>query len=250
MPKPGRRRPDGPVKARNGLAGAKWEGGTSGKTVPEAGGFPANPPATTRKALATLVQSIPSVHPLRRYLAYRPLLGLVGWFPGTGRCSFHSLPFLAHWSALSVVAACLAAALRLASLRLRDCRWASAQILHRDSPGIAGLLQFWHLPSSLALCLCSSAWCRRYSMRSGVLFLACSYSRRVSPAVSGSLALVAGGLFPSPLGFGLGGFFLARLVCLVPARGLPGIGKVCWSKILLGDCAGVGGRLCCGTFTR
>ena len=52
------------------------------------------------------------------------------------------------------------------------------------------------------------------------------------------MALVAGGLFPSPLGFGLGGSFLARLVCLVPARGLPSIGKVCWSKILLGDCAG------------
>ena len=78
-------------------------------------------------------------------------------------------------------------------------------------------------------------------MRSGVLFLACSYSRRASPAVSGSLAPVPGGLFPSPLGFGLGSFFLARLVCLVPARGLPGIGKVCWSKILLGDCAGVKG---------
>ena len=56
--------------------------------------------------------------------------------------------------------------------------------------------------------------------------------------ISGSLALVAGGLFPSPLGFGLGSFFLARLVCLVPARGLPGIGKVCWNKILLGESAG------------
>ena len=32
---------------------------------------------------------------------------------------------------------------------------------------------------------------------------------------------------------------MARLVCLVPACGLPGIGKVCWNKILLGDCAGV-----------
>ena len=49
---------------------------------------------------------------------------------------------------------------------------------------------------------------------------------------------MAGGLFPSPLGFGLGSFFLARLVCLVPARGLPGIGKVCWSKILLEESAG------------
>ena len=36
--------------------------------------------------------------------------------------------FPAHWSALSVVAVCLAAALRMASLRLRDCRWASAQV--------------------------------------------------------------------------------------------------------------------------
>ena len=77
-----------------------------------------------------------------------------------------------------------------------------------------------------------------FSLCSGVLFLACSYSRRASLAVSGSLVPVVGGLFPSPLGFGLGSFFLARLVCLVPARGLPGIGKVCWNKILLGDAAG------------
>ena len=49
---------------------------------------------------------------------------------------------------------------------------------------------------------------------------------------------MAGGLFPSPLGFGLGSFFLARLVCFVPARGLPGIGKVCWNKILLGESTG------------
>ena len=58
---------------------------------------------------------------------------------------------------LSAAGIALARAFRLASLRLRDCRLASAQILHRDWLGIAGLLQFWHLPSSLALCLCSSA---------------------------------------------------------------------------------------------
>ena len=100
------------------------------------------------------------------------------------------------------------------------------------------LVQSRHLPSSLALCRCSWASCRWYSLRSGVLFLAWSYSRRVSLAVSGSLALVAGGLFQSPLGFGLGSFFLARVVCLVPARGLRGSGKVCWNVILLEPCAG------------
>ena len=64
---------------------------------------------------------------------------------------------LKSFAIFSYVAVCLPQALLLASLRLRDCRLASAQILHRDRPGIAGLLQFWHLPSSLALCLCSSA---------------------------------------------------------------------------------------------
>ena len=102
------------------------------------------------------------------------------------------------------------------------------------------MVQSRHLPSSLAFCRCSCASCRWYSLRSGVLFLAWSYSRRVSLAVSGSLALVAGGLFPSPLGFGLGSFFLARVVCLVPARGLRGSGKVCWNVILLEPCAWAG----------
>ena len=58
---------------------------------------------------------------------------------------------------LSAAGIALARALRQAQLCLRDCRWASAQVSHRDWPGIVGLLQFWHLPSSLALCLCSSA---------------------------------------------------------------------------------------------
>ena len=137
-----------------------------------------------------------------------------------------------------VAAVSFTAALLLASLRLRDCRWCSAQVSHRDWPGIAGLLQFRHGPSSLALSRFFCSWRRWYSFRSGCWLLTCSYSRRAFLAVSGSLALVAEGLFPSPLGFGLGSFFLARLVCLGPARGLPGIGKVCWNKILLGESAG------------
>ena len=133
----------------------------------------------------------------------------------------------------------LAAAFRLASLRLRDCRCASAQVVQRVWPGMAVcLVQSRHLPSSLAFCRCSCASCRWYSLRSGVLFLAWSYSWRVSLVVSGSLALVAGGLFPSPLGFGLGSFFLACVVCLAPARGLRGSGKVCWNVILLEPCTG------------
>ena len=138
-----------------------------------------------------------------------------------------------------VAAVSFTAALLLASLRLRDCRWFPAQVSHRDWPGIAGLLQFRHRPSSLALSRFFCSWRRWYSFRSGCWLLTCSYSRRASLAVSGSLALVAGGLFLSPFGFGLGSFFLARLVCLVPARVLPGIGKVCWNKILLGESAGV-----------
>ena len=54
---------DGPVKARNGPAGMKWEGRTLGKTASEAGLKPGycreTPPVTTRKTLAVLVQSFP-----------------------------------------------------------------------------------------------------------------------------------------------------------------------------------------------
>ena len=44
----------------------------------------------------------------------------------------------------------LAAVLRLASLRLRDCRWLSAHASHLVWPGMAGLLQSRHLLASLA----------------------------------------------------------------------------------------------------
>ena len=108
-----------------------------------------------------------------------------------------------------VVTLCLVMALRLASLRLRDCRWASAQVGHRVWPRMAGLLQFRHLPSSLALCLCSWASCRWYSLGSGLLFFIRSYSRRCS-----SLASCAAGppmLVSCPFSSGCGGwsgFFL------------------------------------------
>ena len=73
---------------------------------------------------------------------------------------------------------CSPVRLRLESLRLGDCRWCSAHVGQRVWPGIAGSLQFRHWPRFLAFCRCS--WARRllYSMGSGVLFLACSYSRR------------------------------------------------------------------------
>ena len=71
-----------------------------------------------------------------------------------------------------------AAALLLASLRLRDCRWRSTHVGQRVSFRMAGRLQFRHFPSSLAFCRRSWARHRLYSLRSGVLLLACSYSRR------------------------------------------------------------------------
>ena len=77
----------------------------------------------------------------------------------------------------SAVAVYLAAALRLASLRLRDCRWCSAQVGQRVWLSIAGSLQFRHWLSSLAFCRCSWARRRLYSLRSGVLFLTFSYAR-------------------------------------------------------------------------
>ena len=63
---------DGPVKARNGPAGMKWEGRTLGKTASEAGLKPGycreTPPVTTRKTLAVLVQTFPRPAPQRRLL--------------------------------------------------------------------------------------------------------------------------------------------------------------------------------------
>ena len=54
-----------------------------------------------------------------------------------------------------------------------------------SGPAWPGLLQFWHWPSSPALCRRSWARCRWYSLRSVFLFRACSHSQRswcVSPA--------------------------------------------------------------------
>ena len=71
----------------------------------------------------------------------------------------------------------MAAALRLASLRLRDCRWCSTQLGQRVWPGMAGAGQLLHLPVALAIRRRSWARRRLYSLRSGVLFLTFSYAR-------------------------------------------------------------------------
>ena len=99
----------------------------------------------------------------------------------------------------------LARALRLASLILRDCRWYSAHLGQRVCSGIAGLGQLLHLPVALAIRRCSWARRRLYSMRSGFLFLACSYSRRATWLVS-LAAAISSGVLP---GAGFVGCFLA-----------------------------------------
>ncbi len=58
--------------------------------------------------------------------------------------------FPAQWPALSVVAARLAAVLRLASLVLRETRCFSAQFSQRVWFGMAGRLQSLHLPRALS----------------------------------------------------------------------------------------------------
>ena len=72
-----------------------------------------------------------------------------------------------HGGDYTPISACLAAALRLASLRLRDW-WFSAQVGHRAWSGIAGLERCRHRPRFLALygLSCSrSRWCL---LRSGL----------------------------------------------------------------------------------
>ena len=88
--------------------------------------------------------------------------------------------------------AALAVALLLASLRLRDCRWATAHVAQRVWPVMAGAGQSRHLPSSLAFCRRSWATRRCCSFRSGDLFLRRSYSTRfcrVASAWTGSGAV-------------------------------------------------------------
>ena len=96
-------------------------------------------------------------------------------------------------------------ALLLASLNLRDCRWCSAQLGQRVWPGMAGAGQLLHLPVALAIRRRSWARRRLYSMRSGFLFLACSYSRRATWLVSSAAAISSGVL----LGAGFVGYILA-----------------------------------------
>ena len=134
----------------------------------------------------------------------------------------------------------MAAALRLASLRLRDCRWCSAHVGHLVCPLMAGAGQFRHLPLSLALRRCSWAKCRLYSMRSGVWFLARSYSWRCSGvclawgclavSFSSGLSCTTGSLGRSTLRPAF--FFRARLGDARADRGLRGRGNV-WRRVIL-----------------
>ena len=80
----------------------------------------------------------------------------------------------------------------MASLRLRDCRWASAHVGQRVWLRIAGSLQFRHLPSSLAFSLCSWARFRWYSLRFSDWFLRRSCSSRFSLLASVSAGVGSG----------------------------------------------------------
>ena len=88
-----------------------------------------------------------------------------------------------------VITYCPAIFLRLALLRCLDSRCFSEQVGQRVWPGLAGFGQLLHRPSSLAFRRLSWARSCWYSMRSGVWFLARSYSVRfrfLSPAREGS----------------------------------------------------------------
>ena len=67
---------------------------------------------------------------------------------------------------------------RLALMRLRDCRWFSAQVGHRVWPSMAEFVQLLQSPNSLAFRRCSLAIRRARSLRSSVWFLRRSYSAR------------------------------------------------------------------------
>ena len=92
----------------------------------------------------------------------------------------------------SVVVCCFRFLLALASLFRRDTRCFSAHARQRVWPGMAGLEHFTQRPLAIVSSLLSCAYCRWYSMRSGDLFLARSYSRRVSFALTSSLGAVSG----------------------------------------------------------
>ena len=94
-----------------------------------------------------------------------------------------------------------------------------------------------HLPVSLAICACFRRSCRWYSFRSGVWFLACSYSLRCS-----GVRLVRVCLAVSlPVGLCCVTVALRRSrlgCCFFFAARLRGKGKVWWRIILLEYSAG------------
>ena len=89
----------------------------------------------------------------------------------------------------------LAVAPRMASLCLRDCRWASAQVGQRVWPSIAEFVQLLQSPNSLAFRRCSWAIRRARSPRSGVRFLWRSYSARSCRLASTSAGVGSGQCF-------------------------------------------------------
>ena len=107
---------------------------------------------------------------------------------------------------------------RLASLRLRDCRWFSAQVGHRVWPSMAEFVQFLQSPNSLAFRRCSLAIRRARSLRSSVWFLRRSYSARSWRLASTSDGVGSGQRFGCRA-FGAG--FLVGLLGVVFRAGFP-----------------------------
>ena len=126
----------------------------------------------------------------------------------------------------------------LASLRLRYPRCRSAQVAHRVWPGMGRLRQLTQIPSSLAVRLCSRAFSRWYSLRSGRWARFRSYSRRSCFGTSGSLGLGVIGFLVVRLGLDLRGLSPVLFVAFGPRRVFLGSAKVCSSVILLEYCAG------------
>ena len=99
----------------------------------------------------------------------------------------------------------LAIAFRLASLRLRDCRWTSAQLKQRVWSGMGGAPHATQSPRDLASCRFAWACRSLFSLRSGL----CSYSCRFC-----SLASTSAGV-GSTRGFGFFTFWLALAAFLL-----------------------------------
>ena len=120
----------------------------------------------------------------------------------------------------------MARSFRSAFYLLRFTLCLSAQVSHLAWFGIAGARQSRQRPCCFALRRCSWAWRRRYSRRSGVSCLRCSYfwrSARLAASSVGDVCFRFAGSFSAccfPFGF-WGGFCLASqsvLDLMVPGR--------------------------------